>query len=81
MSSVSQAISDENMNVRGHESQKCVRRSGQFRLHIFAFSKLSPDSSCVQDSSVRKLESDGQSVVTVCPSTRANAYPSPVEPV
>ena len=69
------------MNANGHESPKWVKSKGAERSVIFADSNASPESVCAHFSSVRKLESDGQSGVIVCPSARAKAYPSPVEPV
>ena len=49
--------------------------------HLDVYKRQTQESSCIHVSHVRNDESDGPSRVTVCPSARANAYPSPVEPV
>ena len=81
MEITSHASSDDAIKASGHDIPKCVRRSGQTSFQIRAVSNEVPESSCVHDSFVRKLERDGPSSVTVCQRARANAYPSPVDPV
>lgn len=81
VSIVSQANNDDTINASGPEIPKCVKRSGQIRPQTRASDNASPESSCVHISFVRKLDKDGPSCVTLCPSALAKAYPSPVDPV